>query len=148
MADCTAVLCRIRQLPCELRLLIRSYAYFVDFERLEALRQKWAYIENHGLPPLWALLEEPSYLKTRERFVDDAPPNCWPERVEKAFHTGNDILCFLLRLFDLPYTAIPKDPIGSSTRIVGLTRHSNPQNPIESSTDFWPDAPPLFRIYL
>lgn len=37
MADCSAVLHRISQLPCELRLLIRSYVYFADFNRLEAL---------------------------------------------------------------------------------------------------------------
>lgn len=73
------------RLPYELRLLIYSYTFLVNFEPFERLGLWREYSRKHGIPPQAAFLRDEAYLSYRKRGrIFEKSPTAWPDENEET----------------------------------------------------------------
>ncbi len=78
------------RLPYELRLLIFSYTFFVNFEPFERLGRWRDCARKHTIPPRAAFLRNEAYIRSRQRAQLRKGLTDWPEGNEEALFKAID----------------------------------------------------------
>lgn len=76
-------------LPYELRLMVYSYTFSVDFRPMQKLAFDRNFTRMHSLPPRDVFFKNDAYMKLRRSHVIDPRSTQWLENVEIAFFKGN-----------------------------------------------------------